>query len=281
MIELHSNSADAAAIAAHYDELDPFYRAVWGTHLHHGYWRSGRESVDEAVLALSRLVATRAGITSDSRVCDFGCGYGETARFLVDAYNASVTGITVSRRQHDYAVGQLNGGAEPQFMLADGIPTILSEQNFDALIAIESTEHVRDKASFFQEARRVLRKDGRLAVVAWLACDGPRLWEKKLLLQPICAEGRLASLATATEYMEMINAAGFRDSGFDDLTTSVAKTWSVCAYRLIKNFCIDSGFRNGIFQLDRAHSAFALTVFRIWLAYRTGSMRYGLFTALK
>ena len=281
MIEVKLGCADAVAVAAHYDELDPFYRAIWGTHLHHGYWRNGRESADEAVLELSRLVAARAKVTSDSRVCDFGCGYGETARFLVDTYHASVTGITVSRRQHDYAVSQLNGRVELQFILSDGIPASLPAQNFDALIAIESTEHIRDKASLFRQAHRVLRSGGRLTVAAWLACDRPRAWEKTFLLQPICAEGRLPSLASAAEYLSIIEAAGFRDAESVDLTTHVAKTWSICGYRLIRSFCVDADFRRAIFQLDRAHSAFALTVFRIWLAYRTGSMRYGLFAALK
>ena len=34
----------AAAVADHYDELDPFYREIWGEHVHHGYWATGRET---------------------------------------------------------------------------------------------------------------------------------------------------------------------------------------------------------------------------------------------
>ena len=36
------------AVAAHYDELDAFYREVWGEHVHHGYWASGRETPEAA-----------------------------------------------------------------------------------------------------------------------------------------------------------------------------------------------------------------------------------------
>ena len=57
--------ADAASVAAHYDDLDPFYRAVWGSHVHHGYWVTGNESTDEAVLNLTRLVAIHAGIRNE------------------------------------------------------------------------------------------------------------------------------------------------------------------------------------------------------------------------
>ncbi|MBW8754357.1 MAG: SAM-dependent methyltransferase, partial [Sphingomonadales bacterium] len=34
----------AAGVALHYDELDPAYRRIWGEHVHHGYWLTGRET---------------------------------------------------------------------------------------------------------------------------------------------------------------------------------------------------------------------------------------------
>ena len=42
----------SAAVAEHYDELDPFYREIWGEHVHHGLWTTGRETPDQAVEAL-------------------------------------------------------------------------------------------------------------------------------------------------------------------------------------------------------------------------------------
>src|SRR6188508_1375134 len=64
------------AVANHYDELDRIYREVWGEHVHHGLWRTGRESPSEAVEALTALVAEQAGIRPGDRVCDIGSGYG-------------------------------------------------------------------------------------------------------------------------------------------------------------------------------------------------------------
>ena len=71
-----------AAVAAHYDDLDRFYREIWGEHVHHGLWRSGRESPEVAVRQLITLVAERAEIAAGDLVCDVGCGYGGTARVL-------------------------------------------------------------------------------------------------------------------------------------------------------------------------------------------------------
>ena len=46
-------------VADHYDELDVFYREVWGEHVHHGLWRTGREPAardrEESTAPLCRL----------------------------------------------------------------------------------------------------------------------------------------------------------------------------------------------------------------------------------
>ncbi len=73
-------------VAGHYDELDRFYREVWGEHLHHGLWTTGRESVDTAVRALIHEVARRAGVEPGQRVVDVGMGYGGTSRVLASDY---------------------------------------------------------------------------------------------------------------------------------------------------------------------------------------------------
>jgi tocopherol O-methyltransferase len=279
MIYPRANGADGATVAAHYDELDRFYREVWGTHLHHGYWQNGDESTEEAILNLSRLVATLAQITTGSRVCDFGCGYGATARFFAQEYGAKVTGMTISRRQHE--VAQNTAGDNVNFLLGDGLVNHLPACSFDALVAIESSEHIADKPAFFQEAHRLLRPGGRLVVAAWLAREQAKGFEARVLLEPICEEGRLPSMATASEYLAMFKAAGFSDPEFSDLSRNVRKTWSVCAYRLIKTIGSNAELRRALLRRNWGNRVFAKTVFRIWFAYRTGSMRYGFFSATK
>jgi len=29
----------AEEVASHYNDLDQYYRQIWGEHVHHGYWR--------------------------------------------------------------------------------------------------------------------------------------------------------------------------------------------------------------------------------------------------
>ncbi len=182
---------DLAAIAAHYDDLDDLYRAIWGTDVHHGYWITGKESAAQAAANLTRLVAERAAIRTGSRVCDLGCGYGATALALNRDYGAAVTGLTISNKQYQYAVGAAGNSSQLTFLLADALQNKLPAEAFDAVIAVESTEHIAAKPRLIREARRILRPGGRCVIVAWLTSDRPAHWQRRHLLEPICVEGRL------------------------------------------------------------------------------------------
>ena len=67
-----------AEVARHYDELDYFYREVWGTHVHHGYWQSEADftPVEEATIHLLKEVTTGLQLQAGMQVLDIGCGYG-------------------------------------------------------------------------------------------------------------------------------------------------------------------------------------------------------------
>ncbi len=59
MITPHEPIADVAAVAAHYDDLDLFYQAIWGTHVHHGYWKTGKENREEIGSAIWAVVTAQ------------------------------------------------------------------------------------------------------------------------------------------------------------------------------------------------------------------------------
>lgn len=281
MIISQNAAADVTSVAAHYDDLDLFYRTIWGTHVHHGYWLTGKESAEEAVENLTHLIAKRAGINPGTCVCDIGCGYGGTAKIFAENYGARVIGITVSRKQYELAELFAAGLANVKFMHGDGLANGLPAGSFDAVVSVESSEHMQDKPAFFAEVSRLLRPGGRFVVVAWLTRDQPSLRESKYLLEPICVEGRLPSMASASEYEDMLRGAGLKNIEFEDLTHNVKKTWSVCALRCVTRISRHPFLRQRLFDPSFSNRVFAKTVLRIWLAYATGAMRYGLFSAVK
>ena len=78
------------------------------------------------------------------------------------------------------------------------------------MVAIESLSHMADKERAIAECARVLRPGGRLVVCDWLSAEHPSRRARKLLLEPICREGRLPSMASVGEYVELMRAAGSR-----------------------------------------------------------------------
>ena len=266
------------AVAAHYDELDAFYREVWGEHVHHGFWASGRETPEAAAEALVDLLSERMGFTAGQAVCDIGCGYGASARRLAGRFDFTVTGVTVSAAQAGVAAARMleaplprgRVSVELRDWLANGFP----DASFDHAYAIESSEHMPDKQRFFDEAWRTLRSGGRLGVFAWLARDNPRPWEIRHLLEPICREGRLPSLGDEADYRRMAERAGFTVAGVEDLSDRVRRTWAICARRVLGKLATQPRYIRFLLDRTAENRIFAATLLRLMVAYRTRSMRY-------
>lgn len=268
---------NAAAVADHYDELDPIYRRVWGEHVHHGLWATGRETPAEAVEALVETVADRLRLVPGEACVDIGCGYGSTARQLAATAKVRVTGFTLSAEQAHYAAA--HPSPDVDIHLRDWLINGLSDASASAAWAIESSEHMVDKPGFFAEAYRVLSPGGRFVVCAWLAETDASGWKVRHLLEPICREGRLTSLCTREEYEAMAMTAGFAIAGYEDVSRQVGRTWRICARRLAQALVVDRETRR--LALGARNRVFMLTLPRLILAYRTGAMRYGIFTLSK
>lgn len=274
-----SRPISVADVAAHYDDLDRFYREVWGQHVHHGLWKSGHERPEEAVQELARLIAEKADIGSGDIVCDVGCGYGATALQLVREYGADVVGLTVSPSQFRVATAQTLGSANPRFLLRNWEANGLAASSFCAVVSIECLAHVSDKRRFFSEISRVLQPGKKAAITAWLSAAKPKDWHVRHLLEPICSEGRLAGLGTASEYERMMESVGLELVEFQSLRREVQKTWSICARRVVAGILTKPAYRRFLLQRPTSNWVFLVTLWRIILAYRLGAMDYGLFVA--
>jgi tocopherol O-methyltransferase len=265
-------------VRRHYDDLDVIYREIWGDHVHHGYWRTGKETQAEAVVALVALVAARLQLSAGQKICDIGCGYGASALYLAQHHNVAVTGLTIAPAQARIAAGLRPSAGRFVCLERDWLANGLPDRSFDHAYAIESSEHMVDKPMFFTEAWRTLRPGGRLAVCAWLAAERPSPLSVRYLLEPICREGRLPGLCNGEEYVDMARQAGFSLVQFSDISRKIRRTWSICARRLAMKFVTDAHFRAMIADPELRDRIFLLTVVRLMIALRTGAMRYGIFT---
>lgn len=272
-------TATPADVSSHYDTLDPFYRELWGEHLHHGLFERGEKHPERAAIALAHRVAHAAAVSAGSVICDVGSGYGAAAKLFAEEYGAMVTGYTLSAVQRDHAVARAAGDVRIRHVLGDWLEAPIESASLDAVIAIESTAHMADKPAFFRKAAETLKPGGRLVVCAWLASGNERRWERRWLLEPICEEGRLPSLGTAAEYTRWIRAAGLEPVSFEDLSDRVRRTWVVCIRRMAVRLLSSRAAWRFLLDANNRDRVFALTVPRILIAYATGCMRYGFFIA--
>lgn len=272
---------DCDAVATHYDSLDSIYRLLWGEHLHHGLWLTGEETQQEAVLQLVDLLANRLHVEAGWEMCDVGCGYGAAAQLLADDWSAIVTGLTVSESQYRFALSKQKRTSNPRYLCRDWLNNCLPSSHFNAVYAIESSEHMVDKMKFCSECYRVLQPKGRLAIFSWLAKEKPNACEIRYLLEPICTESRLPGMVSLKEYQLILKDVGFKDIQFEELTNNVKKTWSICILRSVKAFFFYPEFRKYVLSNASTERCFWKTIFRIKMAYELGSLKYGLFTATK
>ena len=102
---MHSPQRDRAAIAYHYDVSNDFY-ALWldeNMTYSCAYFQDGDETLDDAQLRKYDLICRKLRLGSGERLLDVGCGWGGLARFCAREYGANVVGVTLSRRQAEYA----------------------------------------------------------------------------------------------------------------------------------------------------------------------------------
>jgi tocopherol O-methyltransferase len=193
---------------------------------------------------------------------------------------AEVTAVTLSARQHSYAC-KVDPSGNPNYLLGDWLKTELCPGSFDAVFAIESSEHMPDKTAFFSRAMDILKSGGRMVVCCWLTGDTPGNTKEKWLLELICREGRMPHLLNASELITKAVRVGFTEVDHTDLSHQVSRTWSIVIARFVKRLFSDPQYWSFLFDPGHRSRIFAVTIIRIWLAYRIQAMRYGIFTFAK
>ncbi|MEX0599043.1 MAG: methyltransferase domain-containing protein, partial [Rhodothermales bacterium] len=206
-------------------------------------------------------------------------GYGASARQLAADFGVDVTAVTLSPAQHAYAVRQSAENHAPTYVLGNWLENDLPEDSYDAAYAIESLSHITDLSRCVEEVRRVLRRGGRFVICAWTAVEKPTNRQVRYLLDPICRDGRLAHLSTVTHYAETLERAGFVIEEFRDLTDGVRRTWTLALRRTAAALLSQPSLVRTLARSDGEHRTFLTTIVRIWMAYRTEAMRYGLLKA--
>lgn len=221
-------------IAQHYDELSPFYKDIWGIHIHHGYWKNGTETKEEAQEQLIRELIARANIKNSSRILDVGCGLGGSAIFLSKFFGAHVTGITISPVQVEIgnALARQHG-ADVQLVQMDAEALDMADR-FDVVWSVEAISHLMNKRDCLRSIARILEHGGHLVIADWFRSPTTTAAQERQFLEPIERTMLVPKLEAPHTYIDYISEAGLTVTSFEDLSARVLKTWDL-AIEMIRN----------------------------------------------
>lgn len=143
----------------HYDIGNDLYEHMLDKRMIYscGYWRTATD-LDGAQEAKLDLVCRKIGLEPGMRVLDIGSGWGGFLKFAAERYGIEGLGVTVSRRQIEYA-RQSCQGLPVTFELEDYHDL---SGRFDRVVSIGMFEHVgyKNYRAYFEKARTLLEADG-------------------------------------------------------------------------------------------------------------------------
>lgn len=262
-------------IIEHYDAVSPYYRSLWGEHIHHGYWIRGDESKETAQIQLIDHLAQLANIKTGSRILDIGCGFGGSSLYLAKRYDAQVIGITISPVQVQMAKeAAAKTSLDVSFLLMDA-EEMQFPRPFDLLWSVESISHYHHPRKFFASAAKLLKPGGCFALTDWFQKENLSAADKKKFIAPI-ESGMMVELNRMNDYNDFLVSSGLHVVHQQDLTLNCAKSWDIG---------LDIIERKMIWSLAAKLGAEFVTNLKAFRAMRagfaSGNFVYGLLVARK
>jgi cyclopropane-fatty-acyl-phospholipid synthase len=163
-------------IAYHYDLGNDFYRLWLDDTMTYSsaLFLTGQESLETAQQQKYAAMCDAIGAAPGEHVLEIGCGWGGFAEYAARERGLNVTGLTISKEQHAYAVERIARAG-----LSDRVEIKLQDYRdeagvYDGIASIEMIEAVGEKywPVYFRTVRERLKPGRRAAVQAILVQDG-------------------------------------------------------------------------------------------------------------
>ncbi len=264
-------------VREHFDIASPFYKQLWGIHIHHGYYMTGKETKEEAQENLLKFIARRLDLRPRSNVLDIGCGIGGTGIWLARKYGCRTTGITIAPKQIEMTKQNAEnaGVSEKLKFLVDDADNLNVHGKFDYAFAIEVLPHLNNPGNFYRKISRLIKPGGRFAISDWFKDVSLTQQQYEKYIKPINF-GMMVSLSTPLDYMNCLAKNGFRIVSWNDLNPLVRKTWNIGS-KLITN--------PALWKLARGNHKHFVNFLKAFMAMRkgfsSGTFRYGVIIAEK
>jgi ubiquinone/menaquinone biosynthesis C-methylase UbiE len=211
--------------------------AAFGEHVHWGYWPEPQaaaatpEDLAAAAEALTALVVDTLDPSDGDRVLDVGCGFGGTIGHLDRRLRgADLVGLNIDARQLQRARARHapTRGNRIRFLQGDACRLPFPDASFDGLLAVECIFHFPSRRRFLEEARRVLRPGGRLALSDFVLPPGRPAGEGLLRALATPFVERVygpVRLSTAADLRQLAQGCGLRLLQEQDITAETLPTY--------------------------------------------------------
>ncbi len=152
-------------ISAHYDLGNAFYKEWLDPTMTYSsaLFSTGANDLESAQTAKYRALAKDLDIGRDDHVLEIGCGWGGFAEFAAREIGCKVTGLTISKEQHDFAVARMAKAG-----LSHKVDIKLQDYRdetgkYDRIASIEMFEAVGEKywPVFFSKVKDCLKVGGK------------------------------------------------------------------------------------------------------------------------
>ncbi len=166
-------------IAAHYDLGNDFYRLWLDETMTYSSAKfiTGQESLEAAQTAKYASLVDEMGAAPGDHVLEIGCGWGGFAEYAARERGLRVTGLTISRAQHDYAQQRIQAaglGERVEIKLQDYRD---ERGRYDGVASIEMFEAVGERYwPVYFDALRERLNPGRHATLQIITVQDRR-WE--------------------------------------------------------------------------------------------------------
>lgn len=197
------------------------------------YFERADASLEEAQLAKKRHLAAKLDLHDGQSVLDIGSGWGGLGLYLAKAAHVAVTGVTLSREQHEVSRSRAEREGLAQgvnFLLRD---YRLLEGPFDRIVSVGMFEHVGvgHYREFFSKVRDLLDEHGVMVLHSIGRADGPAM-TNPWIAKYIFPGGYIPALS---EVVPAIEKAGLYITDIEILRLHYAETLRVWRRRFMEN----------------------------------------------
>jgi cyclopropane-fatty-acyl-phospholipid synthase len=274
-VRMHSRERDRQAIAFHYDQSNDFFalwldrRMVYSC----AYFHTPDDDLDAAQEQKLDHICRKLRLKPGERLLDLGCGWGGLAQFAAERYGVEALGVTLSRRQAEWADASvrragLQGRCRVEYR---DYREVDEPEGFDKVASIGMIEHVGAalQPAYFRRAWRLL-KPGGVFLSHGITCGGREVPRARAFAHRyVFPDGELTQVSHTLTAAE---SAGWEVRDLENLREHYELTlrhWlrrlearhaeavrltDETTYRVFRLYLAGSasGFRSGAYQLHQA-----------------------------